>query len=214
MKTFSEKLLELRRQKGMSQEQLADSLGVTRQSVSKWESGTAVPELPKLIALSDLFSVSVDYLVKDCLEVPESPTPEASSSTAKLEKQVDEISRLFRAWTWESKTKLFGLPLVSVCLSFYPHMIHNQRTARGIVAIGNIAVGVVALGLLQHRGTLHWSICSGSPGLRTGGTGTRGDRHPGFRPCGDWPLVRRWRSGPGWEDCRGRSRRRGNCRGL
>ena len=149
MKTFSEKLLELRRQKGMSQEQLADSLGVTRQSVSKWESGTAVPELPKLIALSDLFSVSVDYLVKDCLEVPESPTPEASSSTAKLEKQVDEISRLFRAWTWESKTKLFGLPLVSVCLSFYPHMIHNQRTARGIVAIGNIAVGVVALGLLS-----------------------------------------------------------------
>ena len=63
MKTFSEKLLELRRREGLSQEQLADRLGVTRQSVSKWESGAAAPELSKLVALSELFSVSVDYLV-------------------------------------------------------------------------------------------------------------------------------------------------------
>ena len=63
MKTFSEKLLELRRREGLSQEQLADRLGVTRQSVSKWESGAAAPELTKLVALSELFSVSVDYLV-------------------------------------------------------------------------------------------------------------------------------------------------------
>lgn len=149
MKTFSEKLLELRRREGLSQEQLADRLGVTRQSVSKWESGAAVPELSKLVALSDLFSVSVDYLVKDHLEEPERPATEASSSTAKLEEQVEEISRFFRAWTWESKAKLFGLPLVSICFSFYPHMMRNRRTARGIIAIGNIAVGVIALGLLS-----------------------------------------------------------------
>lgn len=149
MKTFSEKLLELRRREGLSQEQLADRLGVTRQSVSKWESGTAAPELSKLVALSDLFGVSVDYLVKDRLEEPERPAPEASPSTAKLEEQVEEITRYFRAWTWESKTKLFGLPLVSICFSFYPHMLRNRRSARGIIAIGNIAVGVVALGLFS-----------------------------------------------------------------
>ncbi len=149
MKTFSEKLLELRRREGLSQEQLADRLGVTRQSVSKWESGAAVPELSKLVALSDLFSVSVDYLVKDRLEEPERPATVASSSTAKLEEQVEEISRFFRAWTWESNAKLFGLPLVSICFSFYPHMMRNRRTARGIIAIGNIAVGVIALGLLS-----------------------------------------------------------------
>lgn len=149
MKTFSEKLLELRRREGLSQEQLADQLGVTRQSVSKWESGAAVPELSKLIALSDLFSVRVDYLVKDRLEEPERPSDASPSSTAKLEAQVEEISRLFRSWTWESKTRLFGLPLVSVCFSFYPHMMRNRRTARGVIAIGNIAVGVVALGLFS-----------------------------------------------------------------
>ena len=68
MKTFPEKLVELRRKAGISQEKLADRLGVTRQSVSKWESGAALPELTKLIALSDMFSVSVDYLVKDICE--------------------------------------------------------------------------------------------------------------------------------------------------
>ena len=60
---FSEKLMALRRREGLSQEQLADQLGVTRQSVSKWEGGAATPELVKLISLSELFNVSVDYLL-------------------------------------------------------------------------------------------------------------------------------------------------------
>ncbi len=58
---FSEKLMDLRRREGWSQERLAEELGVTRQSVSKWEMGTAMPELGKLIALSDLFGVTIDY---------------------------------------------------------------------------------------------------------------------------------------------------------
>ena len=60
---FAEKLTFLRRRAGMSQEQLADQLGITRQSVSKWESGASVPELAKLIAIADFFDVSLDYLV-------------------------------------------------------------------------------------------------------------------------------------------------------
>lgn len=151
MKPFSEKLLELRRREGLSQEQLADRMGVTRQSVSKWESGAAVPELSKLIALSDLFSVSVDYLVKDRLEEPELPVPEAPPSTAKLEEQVEEISRYFRGWSWfwDSKTRIFGLPLVSVRLHLRPHLMRNRDAAKGIIAIGNIAVGAIALGALS-----------------------------------------------------------------
>lgn len=67
---FSQKLADLRRREGFSQEQLADRLGVTRQSVSKWEGGAAMPDIGKLISLSELFDVSVDYLVKDYLEEP------------------------------------------------------------------------------------------------------------------------------------------------
>ena len=68
---FSERLMILRKQAGLSQEQLADRLGVTRQSVSKWESGTALPELVKLISLSEMFGGSLDYLVKDYIMYPE-----------------------------------------------------------------------------------------------------------------------------------------------
>ncbi|MDE7208043.1 MAG: helix-turn-helix domain-containing protein, partial [Lachnospiraceae bacterium] len=61
---FSEKLLTLRKSRDLTQEQLAERLDVSRQSVSKWESGQAVPELDKIVALSDIFDVTTDYLLK------------------------------------------------------------------------------------------------------------------------------------------------------
>lgn len=60
-----EKIGECRRQKGWSQEELADLMGVSRQSVSKWESGACAPELDKLVRLSQLLEVTTDYLLKD-----------------------------------------------------------------------------------------------------------------------------------------------------
>ena len=62
---FSDKLRLLRSQAGLSQEGLADKLHVSRQSVSKWESGISFPEIEKLIAISELFDVSIDALLKD-----------------------------------------------------------------------------------------------------------------------------------------------------
>lgn len=62
---LSEKLYKLRKNSGLSQEQLAEQLNVSRQAISKWESGTAVPEREKLITISNYFGVSVDYLLKD-----------------------------------------------------------------------------------------------------------------------------------------------------
>ncbi len=62
---FSEKLYQLRKKSGLSQEELAEKLNVSRQAVSKWESGTSVPESEKLLAISRYFDVTVDYLMKD-----------------------------------------------------------------------------------------------------------------------------------------------------
>lgn len=143
---FSEKLTALRRKQGWSQEQLADALGVTRQSVSKWEGGAAVPELPKLIALSGLFHVTVDYLVRDELETPEdreAPVP------SRLEEQVEELSSYFRCWAWDSRTRIGNLPLVSVRLRLFGRTMRAKDVARGVIAIGNIAVGVVSLGMIS-----------------------------------------------------------------
>ena len=60
---FGNRLYELRKQKGLSQEELANHLCVTRQTVSKWELGDSTPDMDKLIALSELFDLSLDELV-------------------------------------------------------------------------------------------------------------------------------------------------------
>lgn len=62
---LSEKIYTLRRKSGLSQEQLAEILGVSRQAISKWEGGLSVPESEKLIAISEYFHVTVDYLLKE-----------------------------------------------------------------------------------------------------------------------------------------------------
>ena len=62
---FSEKLQILRKNRGLTQEALADRLGVSRQAVAKWESGQIYPDISNLIQISELMNVSVDYLVKD-----------------------------------------------------------------------------------------------------------------------------------------------------
>ena len=60
---FSSKLYELRKTKGLSQEELANKLNVSRQTVSKWELGDSTPDMEKLTAISDLFEISLDELV-------------------------------------------------------------------------------------------------------------------------------------------------------
>lgn len=66
---FAEKLYTLRTQSGYSQEVLAEKLNVSRQAVSKWEIGTTLPETDKLIAISNLFNVSIDSLLIDSINL-------------------------------------------------------------------------------------------------------------------------------------------------
>ena len=63
--TLAEKIIRLRKEQGWSQEELAHRLEVSRQAVSKWESMASVPDLDKILKLSQLFGVSTDYLLKD-----------------------------------------------------------------------------------------------------------------------------------------------------
>lgn len=62
---FSEKLQLIRKNKGLTQEELAEKLSVSRHAVAKWESGQVYPEITNLIQISNLFNVTVDYLVRD-----------------------------------------------------------------------------------------------------------------------------------------------------
>ncbi|MDD3999365.1 MAG: helix-turn-helix transcriptional regulator [Bacilli bacterium] len=121
---IGEKLQELRKAKGMTQEDLADYLGVSRQSVSKWELDLAFPETEKLVKISQLFQVSLDSLFN--------PDEQTIVTTKKR----------FH-YEYRSKRKLFGLPLVHINIGF------GKYISKGIISIGNIATGFVSIGLLS-----------------------------------------------------------------
>lgn len=127
---FSRRLYELRKASGLSQEGLADLLGVTRQAVQKWEAGTSRPDMDNLIALARYFNVSLDYLVTG-----QKPPVQESTTTV--------IHHYRVPWFYEYKSTrtLFGLPLVHIRLGG-----RGISVARGIFAVGNIAIGVFTLG--------------------------------------------------------------------
>lgn len=128
---FAEHLMTLRRQRGWSQEELGDQIGVTRQTVSKWEMGQSTPELEKLVELSRLFGMSIDRLVG----LDETGEEGAAFSCRQT---CSEARSPGVYYEYISPVKVFGLPLV--------HIRQGYGLAKGIIAIGNCAVGVVAIG--------------------------------------------------------------------
>lgn len=147
---FAEKLQSYRKQKGMSQENLAEVIGVSRQAVSKWESGQSYPEMDKMIALSELFHVSLDHLVKDAAS-------EGEESRSGISGQVPAIAgwRPYFHYEYKSKATLFGIPLVHV------HLGRGIHVAKGIIAIGNISIGVLSIGILALGGLSIGALAGG-----------------------------------------------------
>ncbi|MCL2567887.1 MAG: helix-turn-helix domain-containing protein [Oscillospiraceae bacterium] len=133
---FHDKLQLLRRERNLSQEALAEMLGVSRQAVSKWESGQAYPEIENLVTLSHIFNVTMDSLVKDG---PIQYNPGSEGTNAGFHDR--RVGRVH--YEYKSERTLFGLPLVhvNVGLGFY--------SAKGILAVGMISRGLLSFGLLS-----------------------------------------------------------------
>ena len=99
--TLSEKLQNLRRAAGLSQEQLAEQLGVTRQAVSKWETGEGKPDIDNLLPLAKLLHTTVDYLLDDTANQPraeEAQTPPRSQSVGR--ELWEQLTAFGRRWGW------------------------------------------------------------------------------------------------------------------
>ena len=127
---FQQRLYGLRKKAGLSQEALADLLGVTRQAVQKWEAGASRPDMDNLVSLARYFNVTLDYLVTG-----QESAPPAASTTI--------VNNYYQRWRYEYKSRrtLFGLPLVHIRLGD-----RGTGLAKGVLAIGNYAVGVFAIG--------------------------------------------------------------------
>ena len=87
---LADKIIENRKKNGWSQEELADKLGVSRQSVSKWEGAQAVPDMKKIVMMSELFGVSTDYLLRD--EIENADPSESTPIDSGLEETVRSVS--------------------------------------------------------------------------------------------------------------------------
>lgn len=138
--TFSEKISALRKQKGWSQEELAEKLMVTRQAVSKWESEQSMPDLDKLVQLSEALDVSTDYLLKD-EQVQSAPVPATAEQTAKPRRVTQEEAKRF-------------LQLQTTAI---------PKTTLGVALCVWSPIALIGLPVL--RSTLNWGfpeeICSG-----------------------------------------------------
>lgn len=109
--TLAEKILYCRKRTGLSQEALAERLGVSRQAISKWETGEAMPEVTKLAALAKVFGVTADWLISDEEPVQHAtekipPQTRTSDWTDNLPK---ELGRLIRRYGW-----LFGVYIAAI----------------------------------------------------------------------------------------------------
>lgn len=125
------KILYCRKKAGLSQEALAEKLGVSRQAVSKWETGDAVPELSKLVLLAKAFDVTTDWLLSESEPEPEEspdpeipPVPETPAQSGNwVESIPGVIGRLIRRYGW-----LYG--------------VYTALVGLGFIVIGAIARGV------------------------------------------------------------------------
>ena len=85
---LADKIIDLRKKNGWSQEELAEKLDVSRQSISKWESAQSVPDMNRILKLSELFGVSTDYLLKDFMEMPEEGRTDAAQDVISEEASI------------------------------------------------------------------------------------------------------------------------------
>lgn len=110
--TLGEKIAKQRKELNYTQEQLADVLGVSRQSISKWESDIAYPETDKLIELGKLFDCSMDYLLKE--DVIEKNGAQASGFTEKVEEISRKVMTEKNKGKAKKKLKIIGIILAAV----------------------------------------------------------------------------------------------------
>jgi len=121
---MNNKFQELRKSIGLSQEELAEKLGVTRQSVSKWELGYSFPETEKLIELSRLFHVSVDSLLKEA--GPEVALPETEETEA-----LEPAPKKPRRWGWKLCIILVLLGVLAALIFSFAGGEENPETTTG-----------------------------------------------------------------------------------
>ena len=116
---IGDKILLCRKEAGLSQEQLASRLNISRQAVSRWETGEATPETEKIIQLSRLFGVSTDYLLLEELE-------KIDSSICSMNQQADSLKKCHRNFQLTIGKILFAVGLITFFISLILAVLYAE----------------------------------------------------------------------------------------
>ncbi len=140
---LAEKIMRLRKQQGWSQEDLAIRLNVSRQSVSKWESGASLPDLDKILQLGELFSVSTDFLLKDEIEEPDRIKQEMNEASG----ETGEENR----WKEEKRSRTVSRAEAEDYLTLVRKVSWKKAAAVSICVLSAVPLIVLA-GIAEYRG--------------------------------------------------------------
>ena len=153
---LADKITELRKKNGWSQEDLAAALDVSRQSISKWESAQSIPDMNRIIKMSEIFGVSTDVLLKDELDLPAvTPRPDENASEVRTV-SMEEASAFLAHRTQAAGRVALGVamcilsPVLLILLAGFQEdrvisFTENSAAAAGIAVLLLIVAGAVAL---------------------------------------------------------------------
>lgn len=154
---LADKILQLRRSNGWSQEELAERLNISRQSVSKWESAQSIPDIGKILELSQIFGVTTDYLLKDEIEKPaysgtdslsNLPGISVQEANAYMEASARYARRLGAGVRLCVLSPALLILLIGFAISNLPGVTVSERVATGVgvvVLLAMVAVGVAVI---------------------------------------------------------------------
>ncbi len=157
---LADKLIQLRKKNGWSQEELAEQMNVTRQSVSKWESGQAAPDLEKILKLSQLFGVSTDYLLKEELSESGNINTAREINVKKVSmKEAKDFLSVNRETSKSTAFAVFLCIISPICLMILAAVSENplyglsENGAAGIGMITLVALIAIAVAIFILNGS-------------------------------------------------------------
>lgn len=163
---LADKIIDLRKKAGWSQEELAEKLGVSRQSVSKWEGAQSIPDMNKILQLSELFGVSTDYLLKDSMEAAETvPSQDIDAEDATFVSM--EEANAFLSYKAESAPRI-ALGVLLCILSPIALLLLGGAQESGRLAITEMQaamIGLIVL-LLMVAGAVLLFVLTGMKGSK------------------------------------------------
>ncbi len=169
---LADKIIDLRKKNGWSQEELAEMLDVSRQSVSKWESAQSVPDMQRIIRLSEIFGVTTDYLLKDSEELAVVAEPSADTNARTV--GMEEANAFLSVRERNSRTVALGVMLCILApialillggaqdLGMIP-LTDTQAGGIGLVALMLLIGGAVALFITSGMRTSRFEYMEKEP---------------------------------------------------